>query len=971
MVEKITEKDFFISYTSSDEKWAIWVAEELEKKGYTTVVQAWDFAPGENFVDKMHKATINCKKTIAILSQKYFDSLFTQPEWQAAFVQDPTSEKAKLIPVKISDFEPTGLLKSIIYIDLFGVESEEAVKRLIAGVDTSKRPRNSNGFPGTSSNKKSNGQLPFNNIPYIRNINFTGREYILDKLKEMFDEKYNNALTQIISGLGGVGKTQIALEYVLKYGFKYDLIWWVNSENVAVITDAYSQFAIKKGLIDDNVSDINIIKEAVLNWMNNNNNWLFIFDNADDSNIIYDYLPRDSKGHILITSRNTNWASIGKVKEIEEFTEKEAEKFMIKRTGEMNKNRLIDLIKELGYLPLALEQAGAYIVNSSKSYEEYYELYKKYKIEILKKYPPLGYNHTVATTWAISIDKISNESSEQLLNIFSLLAPDNITRDIFERSKEFLPPPLCEKIENELEFDEAVYNLKKYSIIRENNKIYSIHRLVQDVIRISLDKEFWGGITIDLAYNIFDFDYKDIVTWQWYNKVIPHAISIAKYGEENKIKLEKIAYLYHQIATYYNMILADYEQAEILFDEVIRIEKDVYGDENEHTIRSYNNLIGLYIDQGKYDDAESLCIYALNICEKTFLPNHNMTLVLIKCLAQIYFKKSRYDDAEKLYKRVLNIRNEIFGENSNEAATIMGELASIHKINGHYDDAKILLEEALEIKEKEFGLAHTEVAVVLDSLGMVYQKMRRYSDAEELLKRALEIRKKVYGVNHPNLSDSLNNLASLYAEIGSDERAEELYKESLEICELFYKEDHDNIASTLNNLGYFYYIHGRFDKAEQLYERAFKIREKVLGLEHSDTAASINNLAELYNKLNRDEDAENLHKKALNIRMNIFGLEHIDTASSLNNLAFIYYKQNKYSKAVPLFEQALEITQCVVGENHRDTIESMNNLAALYTCIDRKKDAIKLYRKALELSEKNLGSYHELTIMIRNYLELE
>ncbi|MGG4495610.1 toll/interleukin-1 receptor domain-containing protein [Brevibacillus reuszeri] len=141
--------DFFISYTSTDETWATWVAEVLEDEGYTTVIQAWDFTPGTNFVHNMHIATINCNRTIVILSKKYFESMFTQSEWQAAFAQDPTSEKSKLIPIKVTDFEPIGLLKQIVYIDLFDLEVEVAKNRLLVGVDSSRRPRKSQGFPGT------------------------------------------------------------------------------------------------------------------------------------------------------------------------------------------------------------------------------------------------------------------------------------------------------------------------------------------------------------------------------------------------------------------------------------------------------------------------------------------------------------------------------------------------------------------------------------------------------------------------------------------------------------------------------------------------------------------------------------------------------------------------------------------------------------------------------------------------------
>ena len=144
-------KDFFISYNSADKSYATWIAATLENAGYTVLIQDWDFLPGQNFVQGMHQATIDCKRTIAVLSNQYLSALFTMPEWQAAFVQDPTGEKRLLIPIRVRPCEPVGLLKAIIYCDLVNTDEIEAKKRLLQAVsDQRKKPLEKPTWPASN-----------------------------------------------------------------------------------------------------------------------------------------------------------------------------------------------------------------------------------------------------------------------------------------------------------------------------------------------------------------------------------------------------------------------------------------------------------------------------------------------------------------------------------------------------------------------------------------------------------------------------------------------------------------------------------------------------------------------------------------------------------------------------------------------------------------------------------------------------
>ncbi|MCM1494509.1 MAG: toll/interleukin-1 receptor domain-containing protein [Bacteroides sp.] len=140
-------KDFFISYNKADGQWAKWVAGTLEEYGYTTIIQAWDFKPGNNFVLEMQNAILSCARTILILSQSYLDSEYCQAEWASIFNCDPTGERTEIIPIRVTDVKPKGLLSSIIYIDLFGQDEEASIKKLLNGVGYTNNPRKKVKFP--------------------------------------------------------------------------------------------------------------------------------------------------------------------------------------------------------------------------------------------------------------------------------------------------------------------------------------------------------------------------------------------------------------------------------------------------------------------------------------------------------------------------------------------------------------------------------------------------------------------------------------------------------------------------------------------------------------------------------------------------------------------------------------------------------------------------------------------------------
>ena len=517
MPEEAPQKDFFVSYNKADRTWAEWIAWQLEEAGYSTMLQAWDFRPGSNFVLEMQRAATEAERTIAVLSPDYLIAEFTQPEWAAAFAQDPTGRNRTLVPVRVRECDLTGLLAPIVHINLVGLEESEAVDRLLSGLSQERaKPTIPPGFPGAKRHADAekpripNALPPIWNVPYRRNPNFTGRQELLDGLRAALTSEGTAALTQpqAIHGLGGVGKTQLAIEYAYRFAGEYDLVWWVPSEEPSALAATYAGLARALDLPDQDAAEQAVIIEAVKRWLDRHGNWLLVLDNAPGPDFVGDYLPQAPTGHVLITSRDPNWGGVARPLPVQEFPRDQSVEFLLKRTGQSDEEAADTLAEALGDLPLALEQVGAYIEETGITLANYLELFQVRSGELLSRGRPPGYQATVATTWEISLQQLSQPSAD-LMSLFSFLAPEDIPKSLLEKGAEHLPEPLTATVGDPLALNDAVSQLRHYSFIEVGDGSWSVHRLVQGVVRDRLDdtaSTSWAGAAIGLIDDAFPSD---------------------------------------------------------------------------------------------------------------------------------------------------------------------------------------------------------------------------------------------------------------------------------------------------------------------------------------------------------------------------------------------------------------------------------------------------------------------------------
>ena len=919
-----TKKDFFISYTHADEQWAKWIAAVLEANGYHCIIQAWDFEPGGNFVQNMHNALINTERFIAVLSPDYLVSLYCQAEWTAAFTKDPNSEKRLFIPVRVADIEPEGLLAPIIYIDLYGITDEEvAEKHLLNGVDTKATPRNRPSFPGTKKVRFPNS-LPFNNIPYIRNHYFTGRDTILETMHEEFNTGNAVSLTQTITGLGGIGKTQTALEYAYRYADKYDWLWWITAESEATVIKAYQAFALEMRLIDATQQKPDIIRETVLTWMDTHDKWLFIYDNLDSIADDTPWWPKNNRGNILITTRNQR-ISIGKGIDIAVFTEEEAVSFLEKRTGICNDPQNATLLSNrLGHLPLALEQAAAYIRNTI-TFPEYLKLLDEHGLTVLEEVDGVvDYTEPVTATWEISFEKISMGGAKQLLYLCAYIASEDITANLFIQNIEFLPSPLCEDLSDDLTAIKVWKELTRYSLLQrqEDTQSYSIHRLLQEVVRRKIDGDpQWALCWLDIFGETFDFEYGDTDSHARFKQLFPHVEAFLQVA--NSLLLEdeeqvQIARLYHKGGSG-QLYLGNYPQALDWFFKALPIHESVFGKNHPDTASTYNNIASAYNDLGDYSKALDWHFKALPIRESVLGKNHPSTAASYNNIASVYNHLGDYSKALEWYFKALPIRESVLGKNHPDTAASYNNIALVYDHLGDYPKALDWYFKALHIGESVLGKNHPNTASTYSNIASVYDSLGDYPKALDWYFKALPIRESVFGKNHPDTAITYNNIASVYYNLGDYPKALDWYFKALPIHESVLGKNHPSTASTYNNIALVYNNLGDYSKALDWFFKDLNISESVLGKNHPDTATTYNNIASVYDNLDDYPKALDWHFKALHIRESVLGKNHPDTANTYNNIAYVYYNMGEKKKSLEWIQKAYVILKQTLGEAHPHT----------------------------------------------------
>ncbi len=615
------------------------------------------------------------------------------------------------------------------------------------------------------------------NVP-PRNPFFTGRAKQLEDVRK--------ALTKgaaAISGIGGMGKTQTAVEYAYVYRGEYKVVLWSVADSRDALVSGFAALAQILDLPQKDEKDLSVVAAAVSVWLESNSGWLLILDNVDtieDLLLVREFAPVAVGGHVLITTRLQATGGIAELVELGEMDPEEGASFLLRRAKrEAGLAMAREISVEVDGLPLALDQAGAFIEETPSTFEEYLELYRKEGAALRARRGKLATEHkSVTITFSLAFDKLAtaNPAAADVVRGCAFLAPDDIPEEVFTQAGKEWREPIETLVSKPLAWVEAIAEAGRFALIHrdaENKNLY-IHRLVQEVVKDGMSTEecrALAGRAVRALNNVFPFP--EFANWPQCERLLPHAKLAARLVEELGLGSAEAARLLNRIGCYLDG-RARYAEAEPLYRRAVDIYEKARGPEHPSTSVYLNNLALLYYNQGRYTDAEPLYQRALAIKEKTLGPEHPSTAINLGNLASLYRAQGRDAEAEPLLQRSLAICEKALGPEHPHTATSLNNLASFFGEQGRHAEAEPLHRRDLDISEKVLGPEHPDTATSLHNLAWSYYNQGRYAEAEPLFRRAAAIYEKALGPEHPDTITCIRNYAELLRKLDRHAEAEKL-----------------------------------------------------------------------------------------------------------------------------------------------------------------------------------------------------
>jgi tetratricopeptide (TPR) repeat protein len=590
-----------------------------------------------------------------------------------------------------------------------------------------------------------------------------------------------------------------------------------------------------------------------------------------------------------------------------------------------------NIVKELSYLALAVDQAGAVIASGFCGVQDYLKRYKTRRKELLA-FPPFkgasNYDKAVFNTWDVSFQAMKHKSRASdsieakaaanailLLQTFAMFHYENIMEEIFRRCAEeprwedytkeedpngempntskYLPLQLLQLDKDgkwePFDFRDGIRMLLSFSLIKPDasGSFYSVHPLVH----------FWTRENMSKATRQ---DHCCISTATLCSSINTGRNACDDYTFRRKLIPHINAYLKHVVEL-------------SLMQPYFSDKSHKYG--------------WVFLESGHWREAEDLFVQAMETSLRVLGQEHPSTLTSMANLASTYRNQGRWKEAEELFVQVMETSLRVRGQEHPDSLTSVNNLAGVLRAQGKYEVAEEMHRRALEGREKVLGVEHPSTLTSIDNLASVLRYQGKYAAAEEMDRRALEGREKALGKEHPDTLNSIDNLAATLRNLGKYKAAEAMAQRALDGRENVLGKEHPDTLQSACTLAVTLWCQGKYEAAEAAGRRALEGRERVLGKEHPDTLHSVYSLACTVRGQGKHETAEAMHRRALKGRERILGKEHPDTLWSVYNLAYTLKDQGKHEAAEAMHRQALEGRERVLGKEHPHTLWSVFHLA--------------------------------------------
>lgn len=722
------------------------------------------------------------------------------------------------------------------------------------------------------------GKAPLWNIPQGVRF-FTGREAMLQELREALTEQGQAALGQslAVSGLGGIGKTQTAIAYANEYRLQYTFCFWIAAESETTLRASFSEIASLLNLTEFQGLDEDRVLTLVLQELTGRAGGLLIYDNVEDPELVRRFTPNPQVHHMLVTSRLQTLRRFGfPLLELPVLELEDAVHFLHKRTGRKEVfgsteyQAASKLAEELGYLPLALEQAAAYVDLGAIAFTGYLTAYKARGLTLLEEYGAIDHPDSVAVTWAMNFEQVQQEDplSIELLQTLTNLAPEDVPEELLQNiPREQLGQEVGEETEA-LALARILGPLRRYSLVDRDvaRGSLSTHRLVLAMTRLSMDEEEkknYSNLALQALAKTFPDPELD-ENHHLCDRLVPHVLLLFASRKPN-------------------------------------------ADQASAAISLYEKTGARLLRRARFAEARPLLECSLALIEET---GHDGAHKTLNSLATYHFLQGNYHLAEPLFLRALGEVNsqEPSRKTRQNTAKILNNLGTLNLTQGYFEKADTLLHKSLQISKQAFGSQHANTLMCTNNLSTLYRYQRKFDESESIVLQAIESLRQHEERISLVYVQSLNTLALCYIAQDQNELAEPYLIEAMGISEDIFEESHPEFAKCLNNLASVYLNQRQFRHAEPHFLRSLKIKTSILGENHVQVANTLSNLAEVYNGLGSAGEAEHHYRKALSIYSEVLRADH-------PNYVQVSSRFEEFLKALGRDEEAKDW-----GMNHAEAI---------------------------------------------------
>ncbi|KAJ5538401.1 tetratricopeptide repeat domain-containing protein [Penicillium frequentans] len=897
------------------------------------------------------------------------------------------------------------------------------------------KPRLRSSFPPATS-LRGNPAPEYVDITRASSRYFTGRAGVLKSLQQYFSSsERSSAQIAVLIGLGGMGKTQTALQYFEYQRSSYSIAIFVECNTKSECIEAFIRFAhlvvdeelrqfpestyieaVQKlgfsGLSEEqsqskqSPTDGQIrVVEAVKRWLGRQRDtFLIIFDNADEPGSINleQFIPHHRNGDIIITTRDRAASAFGRSFPIEEMPELEAVSLLERASNmafETREQRKIaaEITKTLGYLPLAIDQAGGYLKNSDSELADFLPTYALHARSLLSLIPDdgiLGYRKSAFTTWEMSFERLQvlSKKSAQLLQVLGFVNNHDIFDRLYKTGNNFrstalsIPAFMKESQEWSMRedafgFQEAFTCLSKLCLIKRNDetpgtRTYNIHPVVHVWIRERLNPKgralFAHDALLLVAGSLPSLQQSNPQDWAVLRRLYPHAqaawTNIKQYAPPTNDGREVAILGALSIVAASFKRQGHYELAEEVLFRAYQGSKRAYGPLDQRTLDTAARLASIFDTRSEFKKAEELYRLIFEGLTNVLGPEDRKTLAALQSLANILKYRGKSDEAEQSYKRALEGRKRL-GEEDADTLETMDALASLYYASSRPQEAEPLRLFVLKAREKRFGVDNLETLGTVLDMGMLYSGLGDNERTLELFEKVYKSRKAL--LDAPPTEKKLNALstiAAFYANLGHMERAELIYQELLSRQKFLLGDLHLDTIWTQCCLGVVIFIKDRSAESIKQVEKALADIKSRLGPNHLDTLWVAHALAIVYECCDKVDDAEELQEGVVKGFMDELGPDHVNTLYMINDLGDCYSRGKKMHKAEINFRKAYEGKLKCFGFKSPHTLYTATLLAATMRELGNEKEAEELFLRVLETTTDLLGSEHADATVCMMYL---